>query len=122
MNTSSNKAEKIVDHSRAKMVHAGVKATRGNIGRPIVLRPHLSEKASRILAEENAYLFIVDKNATKNAIKQAIEKRWGVKVKDVRTIRIKGTIKQRGGRITRKRKAFKKAIVSLEKGQKLELT
>ncbi len=69
-----------------------------------------------------AILFIVEKNATKNAIKQAIEKRWGVKVKDVRTIRIKGTIKQRGGRITRKRKAFKKAIVSLEKGQKLELT
>jgi large subunit ribosomal protein L23 len=93
---------------------------RGKAARPIILRPHVTEKATR-LAEHRSYVFVVDRNATKPAVKHAVERRWRVNVIRVRMMRTPRGVRVRGGRVLRKRPALKKAIVTLAEGQKIEL-
>ncbi|MEB2793816.1 MAG: 50S ribosomal protein L23 [Caldisphaeraceae archaeon] len=52
----------------------------------IILRIVMSEKASRIMEEENALTFIVLRQANKHEIKNAIEKLYGIKVESIRTM------------------------------------
>jgi len=85
-----------------------------------VLRfPHISEKATK-LAEENQYVFNVYKQANKTEIKKAIEGLYGVDVLSVKVINIPKR-RRRLGRITGWRKGYKKAIVKIKKGQKIEI-
>lgn len=88
----------------------------------VVERPLITERAT-ILAEneENPqYVFRVPVGVNKIEIRKAIEKIYNVKVSDVNTIRVKGKMR-RQGRSMGKRSDWKKAFVTLEKGQKLEL-
>lgn len=79
--------------------------------------PHVSEKAAR-LADRGTYVFDVPLNAEKTAIKQAVERVYNVKVTAVRTVRGPGKPVMRGRRPGH-RSAWKKALVTLAKGQTL---
>ncbi len=91
--------------------------------RKVVIEPVLSEKALRVKDENNQYIFRVDKKANKIEIKYALEKRFAVKVDSVRIMNVKGKPRQRftrGGRVSGFTASWKKAIVSLGEGEKLD--
>ncbi|MDR0942130.1 MAG: 50S ribosomal protein L23 [Holosporales bacterium] len=86
----------------------------------IIRHPLMTEKSTMILEKANAYVFVVDKFATKPEIKNAVERVFGVKVFSVNTILNKGKNKVFRGRRGR-RSDFKKAIVRLAEGNKIDL-
>ena len=81
--------------------------------------PHITEKSTK-LNEEDKYVFKVFQKANKNEIKKAIEGLYGVEVIKVRTINIPKKSKRLGARFGWK-KGYKKAIVTIKKGQKIEI-
>jgi len=88
----------------------------------ILKRPIVTEKMTA-LQEKGQYAFEVDINANKIAIAQAVEKKFNVTVLDVRTSRHKGKSKSqmtRRGRFPGRTPAWKKAIVRLKEGDKIE--
>jgi len=87
--------------------------------RDVIKRPLVTEKSTRQL-EENKYAFMVDVRATKTEIKEAVEKIFKVKVKEVNTLRVPGKTK-RMGRFEGKTPEWKKAVVTLEKDNKIPL-
>ena len=86
----------------------------------IVLSPHITEK-STMLSEANAVVFKVAPSATKPEIKAAIEALFNVKVTNVNTIVTKGKSKRWQGKPYR-RSDVKKAIVTLAKGESIDVT
>jgi large subunit ribosomal protein L23 len=88
--------------------------------RTIVRRALITEKGTRLRERENGYLFEVARDANKIEIKQAIEAIFPVKVQSVRTQRVHGKPK-RMGRYAGHRPDWKKAVVTLQKGQTIEL-
>lgn len=87
--------------------------------RNILLRPLLTEKSTAVQESLNYIAFEVDPGANKLQIQKAVEKRFNVKVKGVRTMNFRGKLK-RQGRFEGRRKSWKKAIVMLAEGQKIE--
>ncbi|MCR4403405.1 MAG: 50S ribosomal protein L23 [Firmicutes bacterium] len=87
--------------------------------RDVIKRPLVTEKSTRQL-EENKYAFMVDVRATKTEIREAIEEIFKVKVKEVNTLRVPGKTK-RMGRFEGKTPEYKKAVVTLEKDNKIPL-
>lgn len=85
----------------------------------ILQKPHITEKAVEAKEKRNEIVFKVAPTANKQQIKEAVEKLFEVKVKDVRTMNFKGKAK-RFGRTLGRRKDWKKAIVVLEQDSKLE--
>ena len=86
----------------------------------VVLRPLITEKATR-LAGENKYAFEVRTHANKAQVKEAVEKGFNVTVMTVNVINMKGKpYRVRGNRIKHK-PVWKKAIVTLATGDKIEL-
>ena len=81
----------------------------------VVLAPHITEK-STLLSDHNAVVFKVASDATKPAIKAAVEALWDRKVAAVNVIVVKGKTKKWKGR-DYKRSDTKKAIVTLVAGQ-----
>ena len=88
--------------------------------RDIILAPVITEKSSMIAANGDKIVFKVRKDANKTQIKQAIEMIYNVKVKNVNTINVKPK-KKRVGRYTGTTSAYKKAIITLAEGSKIEL-
>ena len=88
--------------------------------RSIVRRAMISEKGTRLRERSNGYLFEVAPDANKIQVKQAIEAIFQVKVASVRTLRVHGKPK-RMGRYAGHRPDWKKAVVTLKKGQSIEL-
>lgn len=86
----------------------------------VVLRPIISEKADWQREEDNVYTFEVHRAANKYQVKHAVERIYGVKVADVRTIVVRGKVK-RVGRTFGKKRNWKKAFVMLREGQTIEL-
>ena len=84
----------------------------------IVVAPIITEKATKI-SEKNQYVFKVKIDSNKKEIKQAIEKLFKVKVKNIKTIKIKGKSKIFKGTKGR-RSDYKKAIICLNKGENLD--
>ena len=85
----------------------------------IIIAPVITEK-SMALRNENVYVFKVNKKATKDEIKMAIEEAFKVEVKKVNVLNTK-TKRRRVGRFEGTTKAYKKAIVTLEDGSKIDL-
>ena len=86
----------------------------------VVLRPLITEKATR-LAGESKYAFEVRVHANKIQIKEAVEKGFNVSVVSVNVTNMKGKPKRvRGNRIKHERD-WKKAVVTLVPGDKIEL-
>ncbi|ODN42816.1 50S ribosomal protein L23 [Piscirickettsia litoralis] len=86
----------------------------------VILAPHISEKAANA-AESSQVVFKVATDATKLEIKRAVEKLFDVKVNGVTTVNVKGKTTQRGGKVSGRRKDWKKAYVTLQDGQELDL-
>ena len=85
----------------------------------VMVKPLVSEKAT-IAESENRYTFVVEKNATKSDIKRAIKQIYGVDPLKVRVINVQGKV-LRFGRKYGKRKDWKKAFVTLSKGQSIRV-
>ncbi len=85
-----------------------------------ILAPVITEKAT-LLSEHNKVLFRVPLTATKDDVKAAVEKLFGVKVTKVNTIVSKGKTKRFRG-IPGRRSDTKKAIVTLADGQSIDVT
>jgi large subunit ribosomal protein L23 len=88
--------------------------------RNIIKKPLVTEKSSVAKEKDNKYTFVVDKDANKYQIKQAVEVMFNVKVKSVHTAIFAGKAK-RMGMHEGKKSDWKKAIVQLEKGQEINL-
>ena len=86
----------------------------------VILAPHITEK-STMASENNAVVFKVAGDATKPQIKEAVEAVFGVKVKAVNTTITKGKVKRFRGQLG-KRKDVKKAYVTLEEGNTIDVT
>ncbi len=85
-----------------------------------LLSPIITEK-STLVAEENKVIFRVSMEATKPAIKEAVERLFKVDVTKVNTIVVKGKTKRFRGHLGR-RSDYKKAIVTLKDGQSVDIT
>ncbi len=85
----------------------------------VVLKPLITEKISLGSETFNRYGFVVERKANKNQIKNAIESFYDVKVVAVRTAIIPGKVK-RTAKSHKKTTSYKKAIVDLAAGQKIE--
>lgn len=81
----------------------------------------LSEKATILGEKLNEYVFEVHKDANKIDIKHAVEKLFGKKVTGVRTMNYKGKPKRRGRAIAGFTTSWKKAVVRLKDGEKIDL-
>jgi large subunit ribosomal protein L23 len=86
----------------------------------VILSPLITEK-STMGGEYNQVTFRVAKDATKPEVKAAVEALFDVKVKAVNTLNQKGKIKRFKGRVG-KRNDVKKAVVTLEEGQMIDVT
>ena len=84
-----------------------------------IVSPVITEKATT-LSEFNKMVFKVHKGASKNSIKKSIEKIFKVNVIKINTINLKGKTKLVKGKKT-SRPGYKKAIVTLKKGQSIDL-
>ena len=85
----------------------------------LILRPLITEKATRLKEASNTICFEVDRSANKIEIARAVTKLFGVKVESVRVANRDGKWK-RMGRFAGRRKAWKKAYVRLAPDQKIE--
>tara|TARA_Y100000816_G_C25907759_1_gene473474 strand:+ start:380 stop:673 length:294 start_codon:yes stop_codon:yes gene_type:complete len=85
-----------------------------------IRNPIITEKAT-ILSEQNKTVFRVHNKANKKTIKKNIEKLFNVKVIKVNIINQKTKVKIRQGRRSYK-SGYKKAIITLKKGQSIDLT
>ncbi len=87
----------------------------------VIKKPLVSEKSMKAV-EGNCYMFIVDKAASKNQIRRAVEAIFGVNVIGVRTM----ILKKKRKRLPNSRRAIqpaavKRAIVELKEGEKLDI-
>lgn len=103
-----------------KVVGSGKKEKRsyGNAYK-VLVRPHVTEKAAN-LGAENKYVFVVSSDANKIEIAKAVKEVYGVKPVSVNIVRAKGK-KVRHGRITGRRKDWKKAIIMLPAGKSINI-
>ena len=89
----------------------------------VLQKPIITEKMSKKGDALNQYGFIVEKTADKDQIKKAVEEMYGVTVLAVNTVRYIGKLKARNtkeGMMIGRANAFKKAIVTLPKEQKID--
>ena len=86
--------------------------------RDVLLRPLVTEKTAAMM-QENRYSFEVPLTANKVEIRQAVESIFKVKVLSVNTIRVMGKMK-RMGKHQGRRSDYKKAIVKLAPGERIE--
>lgn len=93
----------------------------------IIIKPILTEKVNELQESQRKYGFQVLASANKIEIKKAVETKFGVKVEKVATQNVLGKTKQMtvrsGGRVIRtngRRSDWKKAIVTLKKGEKID--
>lgn len=103
-----------------KPVAAPLKPKKASVSSYRVLRaPQVTEKATDLL-EKNQYVFKVFPDANKTEIKKTIEGAYGVDVEAVRIINIPRK-KRRLGRVEGWQEGYKKAIVKIREGQKIEI-
>lgn len=101
--------------------------TRRGIGRKkdlkeiykVLKEPHISEKAT-VLAEKNKYIFKVYPQANKIETRKAVANLYGVKIKSVNIINVHRKRKMLRG-VEGFKSGYKKAVVTLEKGEKIEI-
>ena len=86
----------------------------------IVKRPLLTEESTILMHSKNQYVFRVDPRANKNQIRDAVEEMFKVKVVSVNTMNYDGKLMRRGRTVGR-RSRWKKAIVTLQLGQTIDL-
>ena len=85
----------------------------------IIIRPVVTEKTNIQKEAANQVTFEVDRKANRIEVRRAIERIFNVRVANVRTMQIRGKFKRRG-RVLGKRRDWKKAIVTLRLGERIE--
>lgn len=85
----------------------------------IIISPSFTEKGAALKKADNKVLLRVAKNANKIEIKKAVEEIFKVKVERVTTMNCRGK-KKRFGRFEGRKPDWKKAVVTLKKGEKLD--
>jgi large subunit ribosomal protein L23 len=85
----------------------------------VLLRPLITEKSTLVKETQNKVSFVVAREANKQEISKAVETIFKVKVTDVKTCLVRGKMKKMG-RFFGKRPNYKKAIVTLAEGYKID--
>jgi large subunit ribosomal protein L23 len=85
----------------------------------VVVRPLITEKAT-LLAGDRKYAFEVARGANKNQIRDAVQMAFNVHVSAVNTMNVRGKQRRMGRRVTQTR-SWKKAIVTLQPGDTIEI-
>ncbi|MCH1477311.1 MAG: 50S ribosomal protein L23 [Arenicellales bacterium] len=85
----------------------------------IILSPVISEKSTSAADLSNQVVFEVLSDATKNEIREAVEKQFSVVVEGVQVMNVRGKVK-RFGKTPGKRRNWKKAYVRLAEGQDID--
>ena len=86
----------------------------------VLRRPLITEKSTILQDGHNKYAFEVDSRANKVQVKTAVEESFSVKVTGVNMLTVKGKRKRFGRRLVQK-PSWKKAVVSLRAGDKIQL-
>ena len=86
----------------------------------VIKRILITEKSTIAREESNKYFFEVDRRANKVGIGKAVEKLFNVKVVDVNVMQVLGK-KKRMGRLIGQKRSWKKAIVTLVAGSRIEI-
>lgn len=86
----------------------------------VIKRPYISEKGHQAQDDQNTLTFLVDNGATKDDIRNALSKIWGVETVAVRTILTQGK-RRRYGKTYGMTNPVKKAMVRLKEGQTIEV-
>lgn len=86
----------------------------------VLLNPCITEKSAR-MEQDNFYVFKVTKNSNKKQIKDAVQGQYNVEVEKVMIVNIPRKRKFEGRKISGFKSGYKKAIVKLKEGQKIEL-
>jgi len=125
----AKKAEEKVEKKEEPAAKKEVKKTETKSGKVVINKnndawkilkfPRVTEK-SAMLAERNFYVFQVATESNKTEIKKAVEAEYGVKVKDIKIVNIPRKRVQRG-RIEGVRSGYKKALVKLAEGEKIDI-
>lgn len=88
--------------------------------REVIIRPVVTERSTQVADDLGAFTFIVAKDANKIEIRRAIETLFNVRVADVRTAVYRGKWR-RVGRSVGRRPAYKKAVVKLVEGERIDV-
>lgn len=94
------------------------------MAKTILIKPIITEKASRLADKRNTYEFVVDRKSNKLEIKKAVETRYNVSVDNVNTAVMPGKPKSRSTKTTIVRgtkSAYKKAFVTLTPGDIIDI-
>jgi len=100
--------------SKAKPMQA---KNQSDLAWSLIVRPHISEKSTTL--GEGKYILKVSRDAKKGDLKRAVGDRYGVEVEDVKILNMPSKKRRRGGTIGIK-PGFKKAIITLTKGQLID--
>ena len=90
----------------------------------ILIKPIVTEKSNKLTDQRSTYAFRVNRKANKLEIKKAIEDFYGITVVDVNTVVVPGKSKSKftkGGFISGRKPAYKKAYVSVAEGETIDL-
>ncbi|MGQ0815421.1 MAG: 50S ribosomal protein L23 [Gemmatimonadota bacterium] len=88
--------------------------------REVIIRPVVTERSTELADDRGAYTFIVNRDANKIEIKHAVETLFDVKVDTVRTANYRGKWRRVGSSYGKK-PAYKKAIVKLVEGERIDV-
>ena len=117
--TTEEKKVKKEKTSKASVSKKALAVKESPLATRILSRPRVTEKAYALNAL-NQYVFVVTKDATKKSVKRAVEEAYAVAVEKVRIVRLPSKTRAFGKTIGSK-SAIKKAIISVAKGQTIEL-
>lgn len=93
------------------------------MAKQILIRPLITEKSEYLGEKRNQYMFVVNKDANKIEIKNAVKDMYNVNVKAVNTLVMPAKSRTRmtkAGMINGAKKSFKKAIITLEDGEMID--
>ena len=86
----------------------------------VLVRPIITEQ-SLTAAQQGKFTFLVELEAGKDAVKKEVESTYNVHVVDIATVIVKGKVKRVGKKRTEKKVGkYKKAVVTLKKGEKID--
>ena len=88
----------------------------------VIKTVRITEKGALLSDEHNQYTVVTDKRANKVQIRQAVEELFKVKVTSINTINVRGKARRQRTYQAGKSPDWKKAIVTLKEGDKIELT
>jgi large subunit ribosomal protein L23 len=103
----------------AKQSKSKTTSTVSSLAYRTLVKPLITEKATNLSAA-NKYVFVVERAANKIEVAKAIQSIYGVKPVSVNLLNVSGKVVRRG-RISGRRKAWRKAIVTLAKGETIKI-